>query len=108
MIARKYNKYIEIYQTTNVSDGFGGSTVTDELLYSVWANIDAKRANIVNEQGINSNITEIVFTIRYIPGNIINEKEYFIIYNGLVYNIDSILNIGLNNINIEIKASQTT
>ena len=37
MISRKYTKAISIWQSTEQSDGFGGYTVTDELVYSVWA-----------------------------------------------------------------------
>jgi hypothetical protein len=106
MLSRKYTKAIGIWETTNVPDGFGGSTVTTALVYSVWANVETKRAYIRNEEGQNDNFVQTVFTIRNRYDIDFNEKTNFIKYNGLTYNIDSILNIDLNNIDIEIMATQ--
>ncbi len=106
MLSRKYTKAIGIWETTNVPDGFGGSTVTNALVYSVWANVETKRAYIRNEEGQNDNFVQTVFTIRNRYDIDFNEKTNFIKYNGLTYNIDSILNIDLNNIDIEIMATQ--
>lgn len=39
MIARKYNRKISIYHTTNVADGYGGNTVTDVLIGEFWAEV---------------------------------------------------------------------
>ena len=39
---------------------------------------------------------------------LISAKDNFIKYNGLTYNIDSILNLDLNNIDIQIVTSQRT
>ena len=36
MRSRGFNKRIDIYETTTVSDGFGGSTVSDTLVTSSW------------------------------------------------------------------------
>lgn len=108
MISRKYTKAISIWQSTEQSDGFGGYTVTDELVYSVWANVETKRASIVNEVGQRDNIVQTVFTIRNRYDINFSVKDNFIKYNGLTYNIDSILNLDLNNIDIQIVASQRT
>lgn len=108
MIARKYNKLISIWKTTNAPDGYGGNTVTDALVYSVWANVDTKRAYRQNENGQNDNFVQIVFTIRNRYDIALSVKDNFIKYNGLVYNIDSILNMDLNNIDIEIYGTQRT
>lgn len=102
MIARKYTKAISIWKTTNVPDGYGGSTVTDALVYSVWANIDTKRAYRQNENGQNDNFVQTVFTIRNRYDIDLSVKDNFIKYNGLIYNVDSILNMDLNNIDVEI------
>ena len=108
MLSRKYTKAIGIWETTNVSDGFGGSTVTTALVYSVWANVETKRASVLNENGQRDNIAQTVFTIRNRYDINFSVKDNFIKYNGLTYNIDSILNLDLNNIDIEIVASQRT
>lgn len=106
MIARKYTKAISIWKTTNVPDGYGGNTVADALVYSVWANVDTKRAYRQNENGQNDNFVQTVFTIRNRYDIDLSVKDNFIKYNGMIYNIDSILNQDLNNIDIEIYGTQ--
>jgi len=106
MIARKYNIPISIYQSVEVSDNYGGSTVEDSLIYSVWANVKTKRSSILQENGQRDNIAQIIFTIRNRQDVNFSVKNNFIQYNGLTYNIDSILNLDLDNIDIEILASQ--
>ena len=106
MIARKYTKRITIWQSTEVEDGYGGYTVTDALQYSFWANVETKRAFRTNENGQNDNFVQVLFTIRNRYDIDISVKDNFIKYNGLVYNIDSVMKIDLNNIDIQIYASQ--
>ena len=106
MIARKYTKAIGIWKTTTVSDGYGGNTVTTALVYSVWANVETKKAYRQNENGQNDNFVQTVFTIRNRYDIDLSVKDNFIKYNGLTYNIDSILNLDLNNIDVEIYGSQ--
>lgn len=108
MIARKYTKAIGIWKTTTVSDGYGGNTVTTALVYSVWANVNTKRAYRQNENGQNDNFVQTVFTIRNRYDIDLSVKDNFIKYNGLIYNIDSVLNQDLNNIDIEIYGTQRT
>jgi SPP1 family predicted phage head-tail adaptor len=106
MLARKYNKYIEIWSTSTVADGFGGNTVDTFLAFSFWANVTTKNARILNENGQNDNIVQTIFTIRRTSDIEFYTKSNFIKYNGLTYNIDSIMNLDLNNIDIQIYASQ--
>ena len=106
MTARKYTKAIGVWKTTTVSDGYGGNTVTTALVYSVWANVGTKKTYRLNENGQNNNFVQTVFTIRNRYDIELSVKDNFIKYNGLIYNIDSILNLDLNNIDIEIYGSQ--
>jgi len=106
MLSRKYDKIIEIYKSEAVADGFGGSTLSNTLEYSVWSNVATKRAFVRNEQGQNDNLVETVFTIRNRGDFSINVKENYIVCNQLIYNIDSVLNIDLEGIDIEIMATQ--
>jgi len=108
MQSRKYTKSIEIWKTTTVSDGYGGNTVTDELDFVMWANVTAKRSSRLNENGQNDNFVQTVFTVRNRVNLELSIKNNFIKYNGLTYNIDSILNIDLDNIDVEIQATQRT
>jgi len=106
MIARKYTKAIGIWKTTTVPDGYGGNTVTTALVYSVWANVTAKKAYRQNKNGQNDNFVQTIFTIRNRYDIDLSVEENFIKYNGLVYNIDDLLNVDLNNIDIQILAIQ--
>ena len=108
MIARKYTKHISLWITTTVPDGYGGNIVSTALVQNLWANVTAKRALRLNENGQNDNLVQTVFTVRNRYDLDFSIKDNFIKYNGLVYNIDSILNIDLNNIDIEILATQRT
>jgi hypothetical protein len=108
MIARKYDRIIEMWITTTVSDGFGGNTVTTALDYTLWANVTTNNASRTNENGQNDNFVQVVFTIRNNPNLNISIKDNFIKYNNVIYNIDSVLNIYLDNIDIQIQATQRT
>jgi head-tail adaptor len=108
MIARKYDRIIEMWITTTVSDGFGGNTVTTALDYTLWANVTTNNASRTNENGQNDNFVQVVFTVRNNPNLNISIKDNFIKYNNVIYNIDSILNIDLDNIDIQIQATQRT
>jgi head-tail adaptor len=108
MISRKYDRIIEMWITTTVSDGFGGNTVTTALDYTLWANVTTNNASRTNENGQNDNFVQVVFTVRNNPNLNISIKDNFIKYNNVIYNIDSVLNIDLDNIDIEIQATQRT
>jgi head-tail adaptor len=108
MIARKYDRIIEMWVTSNVGDGYGGNTVTTELDYTLWANVTTNNSSRTNENGQNDNFIQLVFTVRNNPNLNISIKDSFIVYNNVTYNIDSILNIDLDNIDIEIQATQRT
>jgi len=108
MIARKYDRIIEMWITTTISDGYGGNTVTTDLDYTLWANVTTNNASRTNENGQNDNFVQVVFTIRNNPNLNISIKDNFIVYNNVIYNIDSVLNIDLDNIDIQIQATQRT
>ena len=108
MNARKYDRIIEMWTTTTVSDGFGGNTVTTALDYTLWANVTTNNASRTNENGQNDNFVQVIFTVRNNPNLNISIKDNFIVYNSVIYNIDSVLNIDLDNIDIEIQATQRT
>jgi len=108
MQSRKYTNLIEMWKTVTVADGYGGNTVTTELDYSLWSNVSTKQSSRTNENGQNDNFVQAVFTVRNNPNISISIKDNFIVYNSVTYNIDSVLNIDLENIDIEIQATQRT
>lgn len=106
MISRKYTKAISLYKTTNVSDGYGGFTVSESLYHSCWANVENKKAYRTNENGQNDNFIQTKFTIRNKCCLDISIKDTSIRYKGLIFNIDSIENVDFNGIDLEIYATQ--
>ena len=94
--------------TTTVADGYGGNIVTTELDYTLWANVTAKRSYRTNENGQNDNFTQTIFTVRNRVNMDVSIKDNFIKYNDLIFDIDSVLNKDLDNIDIEIQATQRT
>ena len=98
--ARKYDKLIQLWKTTEVEDGFGGYTVTDSLQSTFWANIQTKNARNQSDNGSVQNINQIVFTIRNRYD--IDLKDCYAKYQSKNYQINTVTNQDLNNIEIEI------
>jgi len=105
-LPRKYTKIIEVWKTTNVADGYGGQTVSTALDYTMWADVTAKQSSRLNENGQNDNFVQTKFIVRNRVNIDLSIKDNFIKYNGLTYNIDSLLNIDLDSIDLEILATQ--
>ena len=106
MKPRQYNKYIEIWNTVEEDDTYGGFIVTDVKLFSLWANIESKRSIVKTDNGDIQNLSGLVFNIRNRANFEINIKTNFLKYNGLNYTIDSVSNIDLDNIEIQMYVSQ--
>lgn len=104
--ARKYTKQIQIWKITNVADGYGGFFVSTALDFNMWAQVKTKKAYRTNENGQADNFVQTAFTVRNRVNLDISVKNNFIKYNDLVFDIDSVLNIDMDNIDIEIVATQ--
>ncbi len=110
MIARKYNKRVEIWQTETVSDGFGGSTVSDTLITSSWAQIEtfgvnSKYSNRATNLGITDTINSIRVLLRKRNDITYNSINQFLVYRGEKYIINNTpTNVNFNGVDIEIIA----
>lgn len=104
--SRSYTKNIQVWKTTTVPDGYGGNTVTTALDFNIWANVKVKRAFRTNDNGQADNFVQTIFIVRNRVNLDLSIKDNFIKYNGLIYDIDSLFNVDLNNIDIEIYATQ--
>lgn len=100
MKPRKYDKLIQLWKTTEVEDGYGGYIVTDALQSTFWANVQTKNARNLSDNGSVQNVNQIVFTIRNRYD--IDLKDCYVKYQNKVYQISTITNNDLNNIEIEI------
>jgi len=88
--ARGFNKRIDIYQTTKVSDSFGGYTNDASLLASVWANIStinvSKGSSNITAFGVIDVNNSVIVTIRK---RAIDIETMYIMYRGFKYTISS-------------------
>lgn len=106
--ARNFNKVIEFWQTTNVSDGFGGNTVSDVLITSSFANV----MTLGNKNGYNSDnfgviykSNAIVIQLRKRNDITYNALNQFIKYRGVRYIVkNEPTNIDFNDSYIQIIA----
>jgi SPP1 family predicted phage head-tail adaptor len=105
MRARKYHKKIELWQTTSVSDGYGGNGVTNELIASSWCNIVTENKMYRStEFGATETADTIVVQLRKRNDLTYDSKTQFFRYRGVVYDIQSEpVNIGFDDREIQIK-----
>ena len=91
MRSRGFNKRISIYETTPVSDGFGGNTVTDALLVTTWANIKTFSINSRNttDLGVIDLNNSIIVKTRKRNDLTYNIQTQYIIYRDEKYTIVS-------------------
>lgn len=107
MKARKYNKRIEIYQTTSVNDGFGGKSIAETKIGTSWANITTlDRANRTTEDGTTDSFKSIIVRTRKRNDLKYNIGNIFIKYRGVKYVIQQQpINIGFQDREIEFLAT---
>ena len=90
MRSRRFRKRIEIYETTAVSDGVGGNTVTSALLGTSWADLrSVNKKTDLSQFGINNTQLAIEVTVRKRNDLAYNSINQFIVYGGENYNIVS-------------------
>jgi len=90
MISRQYTRKIAIYKTTNVSDEYGGNTVTDVLIGSYWAEVKQNSSfkdNSIGKSDIKNNYS---FKIRANSVLIPDIDNLSIIYKGSKYVVNDI------------------
>ena len=104
MRARKYNKKIEVWQTTPVSDGFGGNGVTTSLLASSWCKIITdNKSKVDNEVGESTTYETIIVQLRKRNDVTYLSDNQFFKYRGFVYTIKSApVNVGFDDREIQI------
>lgn len=106
MRSRKLSKRIEIWQTSNVSDGFGGNTIAETLITSSWAEIiTLNDTNRSTDIGITSATNTIKIRLRKRNDITYNSINQFIKYRGFKYIIkNQPFNVGIRDNIIEILA----
>jgi SPP1 family predicted phage head-tail adaptor len=90
MISRQYTRKIAIYKTNNVSDGYGGNTVTDVLIGSYWAEVKQNSSfkdNSIGKSDIENNYS---FKIRANDNLTPDIDNLSIVYRGNKYVVNDI------------------
>ena len=91
MIARKYNRKIQIWKTESVPDGYGGNISSEVLIGSYWSEVSQNSAFRDNQNGTSDIKNNWSFKIRssdkITPDNIDN---LFIEYRNRKYVVNDI------------------
>lgn len=114
MSLRAYNKRIEIYETTTIVDGFGGNTVSTNLLAITWANIstfNVGRNGNATDYGLLDVNDSLIIKTRKRNDITYNSQTQFIKYRGDKYIITtSPINVNFEDREVQFivkKASNT-
>ena len=96
MSNRRLSRKIEIWQKTEVSDGYGGSVLTATKLKDVWAEIDTQRAGYkFTQYGLNDFKNPAIFRIRGKQNCITWNEDTSIKYKGIEYIVKGIRDVNL-------------
>ena len=104
--AGKYNKKIEIYATTEVTDAQGFQTTSETLVLSPYAAVKTTKGFTLIAANSDFEKAYTNFTIRY-PRTKIN-RDMRIRYKGKTYTIEYLNNVDEANVELEIQAKEVT
>lgn len=102
--AGKYNKKIEIYSTTVVTDEQGFQTTSETLVLTTYAAVKTTKGFTLIAANSDFEKAYTNFTIRY-PRTEIN-RDMSIRYKGKTYTIEYLNNVDEANVELEIQAKE--
>lgn len=102
--AGKYNKKIEIYSTTEVTDADGFQTTAETLVLAPYAAVKTTKGFTLIAANSDFEKAYTNFTIRY-PRTEIN-RDMIIKYRGKTYTIEYLNNVDEANVELEIQAKE--
>jgi len=106
MRARRYTDIIEIWESVEMPDGFGGFVLDPVKQFDKWAGIITKGSGFKFQQyGLNDFKNPVIFRIR--KGDSIINEDMFVIFNGGKFIIKGIENVNLDNIEINLYCDET-
>jgi phage head-tail adaptor, putative, SPP1 family len=85
MLAREYNRLIEIWNKTHVPDDFGGNLPSDVFVEKVWAKITTNAGSRFVNYGIQDFKNPVIFSVRDKKNEIIYSENHFVKYQGKEY-----------------------
>ena len=104
--AGKYNKKIEIYSTTEITDAQGFQTTAETLVLTTYAAVKTTKGFTLIAANSDFEKAYTNFTIRY-PLTEIN-RDMTIKFNGKTYTIEYLNNVNEANTELEIQAKEVT
>ncbi len=104
--AGKYNKIIEIYSTTVVTDEQGFQQEAETLVLRTYAAVKTTRGYTLITANSDFEKAFTNFTIRYPVTQI--TRKMVIKFNGKTYSIEYLNNVNEENIELEIQAKEVT
>ncbi len=87
-LSRTFNKQIELWESTKVADGFGGSTIENTFISNIWANVRDRVVRNYDNAGISQNKVEKLITVRYKD---LDTNTNFFVIDGQGYQINDYL-----------------
>ena len=104
MRARGYSKQIEVWQTTPVLDGVGGSGVTATLLGKSWCSIKTPNKSYrTTAEGITETNNSLILKLRKRNDLTYNSENMYFVFRTVKYVISSEpINVGFEDRDIEI------
>lgn len=107
MLSRQYDKRIQVWETTKVSDGFGGNTVSETLLFQSWAKIETNGVGYkAQDIGLDQFNNPVLFKVRYRNDFQYQGRTLYVLYRNVKYIIQAVRNSDQRNIELDIFCSK--
>lgn len=102
MLAREYNRKIQIWRKEFITNEFGGIISNDVFVKSIWAKITTNAGTKFSDFGIQDFKNPVIFSVRG-EKNVINYTENFYVkYNEVSYFIKGMENRGIDNMELNL------
>jgi len=102
MLAREYNRLIEIWNKTHVPDGFGGNLPQDVFVKKVWAKITTNAGGKFVNFGIEKFVNPVVFSVRDKKNDVNYTENHFVKYQGKQFFIKGTEHKGLEQMELNL------
>lgn len=98
MRSRHYDRRIDVYQVSSQNDGYGGHTMTENLLFSTWAKIETMNNKMLIDYGLTEDVMGVMFKVRHRNDYTYNANNMHVVYRGDKYVIKSIENVDFKDV----------
>jgi len=102
--ARRYSKRIQVWASVPTDDNYGGKTLTDGLVKTMWADVKTLDSSRSIENGLDVSRPSVEVYMRKDPGVDWANETLFLKINSIDYRISRIEEINLDGIEIRIIA----